>query len=478
MSILIKDLKGFDFSDKYLNIHEKFSIKKDGKQVDFKIIKSEYGDVDEYRIEYNYHAAGRLINRSQHYKNPFEIFREVEDDIIKSDNIFNQKSILIKNFLIEFNPNFDKWDELTKELTSKVDILKFHPNYKSSKVPQDLSKEELSEYFDKFSKYELESLFRNLSILDFEIFYQNTWGEDYEYLIEKAFSVNVFGEEVFNWTIFDIINQKRNEFYIEEILKNYGFEIEKDDMVVSIVYSIINSSFGHGNRFYNEKLLRLQRLSKRDKITLNEEYFQKMKKVNKIIENELNNYNEKHNQKIDFDNPNNLLSKLGYVKNLIKISSDSKAEHIMRYKIPNDHGDVYAFQTAALNHGHIQIGNSKDNLSQYLIVDLRNVLKKYGLKLDGNKTHLINRIKENLSDEIVNKEFPKRYYSLTEKGREYIEKYEYVTNANNLPANFTFDEFEEICDLNPSFKPVDIMNCLTEEKWIIWDKSLGNEPMA
>ena len=121
MTISINDLKGFDFSDKYLNIHENFSIKKDGKQVDFKIVKSEnyYGDnIDRYWVEYKYHSNCELIKESQHYKNPFEIFNIVENDIVKSDKILSQKFILIKNILEEFNPDFDKWGELTKKLTS------------------------------------------------------------------------------------------------------------------------------------------------------------------------------------------------------------------------------------------------------------------------------------------------------------------------------------------------------------------------
>lgn len=478
MSVSINDLKGFDFSDKYLNIHEKFSIKKDGKQVDFKIVKSEKyheDDIDKYFIEFEYRTVNRLIKRSQHYRNPFEVFREVENDIIKSNNIFNQKSFLIKIVLTEFNPKFDKWEELTRVLTSEVDILKLYPNYKSSKIPQDLSKEELAEYLDKFSKYDLESLLSNLSILDFEIFYQNTWGEDYEYLIEKAFSVNIFGEEIFTRFIFEIINQKRHEYYIENILKNYGFEIDKYNIMVSMVYSVLNWNF---NRRYETRYSRLEKLSNNEKIEFKKEYFDEMNKINRKIENEFYKYQSKNNsQEIDFNNLNNSLSKSEYVKYLMNISSDSKAEYVMRYKIPNDYGNLKSFQTAALNHGHIQFGNSKDTLSYYTVSQLKRVLKKYELKLEGNKNNLMDRIKDNLSDEIVNKEFPKKYYSITEKGQEYIEKYEYLTNTSDLPANFTIDEFEEICSLNPNFRPEDILKCLYEENWIIWDESLGNEPI-
>lgn len=439
MSVSINDLKGFDFSDKYLKVHEKFSIIKDGKQVDFKIVNSEKfhdDDIDEYWIEYEYHAAGQLIHRSQHYKNPFEIFNSVENDIVKSDDIVHKKSILIKNILEEFNPNFDRWDELTKKLSSKINILEFYPNYQSSKIPQDLSKEELAEYLDKFSKYELESFFTNISLLDFEIVYQNIWGEDYEYLIRKAFSANILGEKLFSRAIYDIINQKRQEHYIELVLKNYGFETEKYDMMVSIIYSIINSTFVH-DRTFDSKFSRLQQLNRKDKISINEDYIQKMKKIDRIIRKELYNTPIPSSMKIDYDSLNNSLSKLEYVKNLEKISSNSKSDFIMRYKTPNDYGEVKSFQTAALNHGHIQIGNSKDNLSLYTTNTLRGVLKKYGLKSTGNKIHLINRIKENLSDEIVNSEFQEKYYSLTKKGQEFIDKYGYLVDITILPANFT-----------------------------------------
>ena len=114
---------------------------------------------------------------------------------MENKRLIDKRVIIIKKALTGFNPNFNDWDDLYKKLSSDFNLLDVYPNYKSSKIPQDLSKEELAKYFDPMSKFELETLFMDISPIDFEIIYRNLWGEDYEYLIEKAFTSYFFGEK-------------------------------------------------------------------------------------------------------------------------------------------------------------------------------------------------------------------------------------------------------------------------------------------
>ena len=475
MSILISDLKGFDFSGKYLRIHEEFSIKEDGKQVDFKIDKDGDYDSDQYWIEFTYYTNNRIMHQSRQYNNPFLYFKEVENFIEKNDKFNNQKTILIKNALEEFNPDFVKWDELTNRLSSEIDILKLFPDYKSSKIPQDLSKKDLAKYLDKLSKFELETLFEEISMLDFEIFYQSLWGEDYEYFIKKAFTSHFLGEKFFSHAIYDIIDQKRREYYIGTILEEYGFNINEYDLMVPVIDSIINYDF---NRRVDSRNLRLQKLIKREKIDLENIDFEKLDKISQLRENVFNDHdNQNYRNKFDFNNLDNLLTKSAYIYVLKAISSTSKSEIVMKYKIPRENYDDNSIQKIALNNGHIKLGNAKDNLYFYTATELKNVLKKYGLKVTGNKIHLINRIKENLSDEVVNTEFPKVYFTLTEEGQEYLDKYYFLGEFYSvLPPNFTIEEFNQICISNPEISPDEIIKCLVNENWLIWDEKLGEEP--
>ena len=428
--ISINDLKGFDFSKKYLKISENFSIKINGKQVDFKIEPKDrhYNpDVTGYFIKYEYMGNNRLIKQGCDFRNPFEIFKEVERDIMKSDEELNQKTMLIKNCLKEFSPDFDRWDELSKKLTSNVNILELYPNYKSSKIPQNLSKKDLAKYFYQMSKYDLEDFFKDLSMIDFEIYYQNLYGEDYEYFIRKAFTSYFMGEEYFNFDIYRLINIKRRYFHIESVLKDYDFDCDKYSFIVAKVYLMIHPNFSKSRQESEfERLMQIKYNNERD--------MRRQNNTNKII---------KRNMQTNFNNLDDSLTKSKYVYVLKAISSNSKSQIPLRYKIPNENRDKDSVQTIALNNGHIKYANSRDLLSMYTGGELESVLRRYELKVSGKKNDLIERIKENLSDNQINKEFTKKYFILTEKGQNYLDKYYYLAEFYSvIPPNFTLEEFE------------------------------------
>lgn len=68
----------------------------------------------------------------------------------------------------------------------------------------------------------------------------------------------------------------------------------------------------------------------------------------------------------------------------------------------------------------IRIASVEETLSTYTVNEIKNVLRKNSLPVSGNKGELIDRLKNNLSYPILEEEFKKEYYCLTEKGRKTI----------------------------------------------------------
>ena len=90
---------------------------------------------------------------------------------------------------------------------------------------------------------------------------------------------------------------------------------------------------------------------------------------------------------------------------------------------------------------------------------------------------MIERIKENLTDEVINKEFPDRLFTLTDEGEKYLEDNYYLAEFYHvIPENFSLEEFDIICKENQDISPDEIISCLVNEKWLTWDESLGKKP--
>ena len=463
MSVSIKDLKGFDFSKKYLYITKNFSLIKDGMKIDFKIEKNSNKD-GEYILSYSYHS--NKFGGSFSFRNPFGVLACIKNSILENERRANKKVLIIKKALNGFNPNFNEWDDLYEKLASDFNLLKLYPNYKSSKIPQDLSKKELAKYLDSMSKFELETLFMDISPIDFEIIYRNLWGEDYEYLIEKAFTSYFFGEKYYDHKILWEINKKREEFYYGFILKEFGFDVDKYDLMVPTIHSIINQRLGNTNGFIRQ--LQFQRIKNGENNNLED--------INNLGDDFNNNF--KYSRKdVDFNNLDDYKTKAKYIFILKMISINSASPIVLRYKTPKKNRDENSVQSIALKNNHIEYSNSSDLLEDYTVDKLKNVLRKYGLKLTGNKNDLIERIKENFTDDVINNEFPDRLFTLTDEGKKYLEDNYYLAEFYHaLPKNFSLEEFDIICNENHDIFPDEIISCLVNEEWLIWDESLGKKP--
>lgn len=463
MSVSVGDLKGFDFSKKYLHISKNFSLIKEDMKVDFKIEKDRSGDGN-YMLSYSY-PPNKLIRGSFDFRNPFGLLKHIENSILENKKHADGRVSMIKKALTGFNPNFNEWDDLYKKLSSDSNLLKLYPNYNSSKIPQDLSKEELAKYLDSMSKFELETLFMNISPIDFEIIYRNLWGEDYEYLIKKAFTSYFFGEKYYDHNILWEINKKREEFYYGVILKEYGFDIDKYDLMVPTIHSLLNQRSGNKNGLIRQ--LQLERVNDGENNYLND--------IDKI--DDINTNSKSFRKDVDFNNLDDYVTNAKYVFILKLISVNSASPIVLRYKTPKKDRDENSVQSIALKNNHIEYGNSRDLLEDYNVEKLKNVLRKYELKLTGNKNDLIERIKENLTDEVINKEFPDRLFTLTDEGEKYLEDNYYLAEFYHvIPENFSLEEFDIICKENQDISPDEIISCLVNEKWLTWDESLGKKP--
>lgn len=76
--------------------------------------------------------------------------------------------------------------------------------------------------------------------------------------------------------------------------------------------------------------------------------------------------------------------------------------------------------------GFIRYANLKEHLNKAKILDLKRMLVKYGMIKTGKKATLIQRLMEGVSPEVLLKEFPKKIYALTEKGKKELQDNSYI----------------------------------------------------
>lgn len=129
-------------------------------------------------------------------------------------------------------------------------------------------------------------------------------------------------------------------------------------------------------------------------------------------------------------------------------------------------GEELAFKSK-----HIRFTEGLEILHSNLRVDdLKKILRKYNLKVSGNKMELISRIEENLSAEQLKEELPggspASEYVLTEKGLKYLEKYELHWYKQWIPPQFSEKEFILLCEKNPQYTSEEILFCLLYQDWI------------
>jgi hypothetical protein len=83
--------------------------------------------------------------------------------------------------------------------------------------------------------------------------------------------------------------------------------------------------------------------------------------------------------------------------------------------------------------GFLQIGDLQSAIEKETSAVLKNVLKKYGLKVSGRKEELIQRLLVEVSHGELMSHFSKRIYQLTELGKNALEEEDYVPYIHRHP---------------------------------------------
>lgn len=81
------------------------------------------------------------------------------------------------------------------------------------------------------------------------------------------------------------------------------------------------------------------------------------------------------------------------------------------------------------------------------VKDLKKLLKKHDLMVSGTKAELIERLGENLSEDELKQAFPKKVFSVTEKGLEFIEENRYVfyyDKSTPIKTHLEVEEYDSI----------------------------------
>lgn len=94
-----------------------------------------------------------------------------------------------------------------------------------------------------------------------------------------------------------------------------------------------------------------------------------------------------------------------------------------------------------IKNGYLQKGSLKSVLETYKVADLKEILRENNLKLSGKKTELISRIISEVNIENLRPYLKDNVYELTQKGLDYINKYNYYVTLYSY-RNFCIGPIE------------------------------------
>lgn len=109
-----------------------------------------------------------------------------------------------------------------------------------------------------------------------------------------------------------------------------------------------------------------------------------------------------------------------------------------------------------LNLKYLTYSKFKDNIKNSTISELKQFLKSQNYKISGNKEELINRVLSNFDEEILKRNFHKRKYILSDKGKQALKKNKELFMSNREKAgedfkeltNYEYDYLNELGQIN------------------------------
>lgn len=84
-----------------------------------------------------------------------------------------------------------------------------------------------------------------------------------------------------------------------------------------------------------------------------------------------------------------------------------------------------------IDKGFICYAPARNSLTSLTVLELKEILRKLGLKVSGNKKDLLKRVLENADDEFLEKEISSKSFELTELGIQELKENEYVFYCHN-----------------------------------------------
>lgn len=92
--------------------------------------------------------------------------------------------------------------------------------------------------------------------------------------------------------------------------------------------------------------------------------------------------------------------------------------------------DAQASLKKLMREGFLRYQTPEESLPSLKVTELKDILRANGLKVSGRKKELIERIKENLSEDEYAPFIKKRFYTVTEKGAQVLNDYYYIAPAH------------------------------------------------
>lgn len=131
--------------------------------------------------------------------------------------------------------------------------------------------------------------------------------------------------------------------------------------------------------------------------------------------------------------------------------------HMVGSEFPNYFNYNYGINTDellvdAMNNNHLTLSKPLYNVEKARVIDIKKILRNYGQPVSGRKKELVNRVKNNLTEEEIISEFPGSYYVLTDKGEKIVKENDHVAyyhyNSTNFSGLFSLEEYHDLLKNN------------------------------
>ena len=135
----------------------------------------------------------------------------------------------------------------------------------------------------------------------------------------------------------------------------------------------------------------------------------------------------------------------------------------MHYECKIDRPELKTKQL--IEQGYIGLCDKNETLPKLLVDELKEILKEHKMPFKGKKQELVDSIRNNLNVEDL--ELPRTFYSITDKGKAYLDKYAEVLIAEDFRVRYNIslnDYLEAKEQLSPECAPDDILfNIFTQK---------------